>query len=77
MVVAVALVDVLLENGQDAHHADGLLPGAVDAVLISVQHAQSVVGGLETVEARLDEVLVNFHLRGENSRDNSVLFILL
>lgn len=68
MVVAVALVDVLLEHGEDAHHADGLLPGAVDAVLVSVQHAQGVVGGLETVETRLDEILVNFDLRGRRRR---------
>lgn len=67
MVVAVALVDVLLEHGEDAHHADGLLPGAVDAVLVAVQHAQGVVGGLEAVEARLDEVFVDFHLRGGGS----------
>lgn len=64
MVVAVALVDVLLEHSEDSHHADGLLTSAVDAVFVAIQHTQGVVGGLQAVKTRLDEILVNFNLEG-------------
>lgn len=50
MVVAVTLINILLEHCENSHHADGLLPGAVDAVLVSVQHAQCVIGCLQTVK---------------------------
>lgn len=36
MVVTVTLVDVLLEHGEDSHHADSLLTGTVNAIFISV-----------------------------------------
>ena len=62
VVVAVTLVDVLLEHGEHAHHADRLLARTVDAVLVPVQHTQRVVGRLQPVEAGLDEILVDLHL---------------
>lgn len=62
MVVAVTLVDVLLEHREDSHHAYGFLSGTVNAVLVSVQHTQRVVRGLEPVETRLDEVLMDLYL---------------
>ena len=36
VVVAVTLVDVLLQHGEHSDHADGLLAGYVDAVLVPV-----------------------------------------
>ena len=36
VVVAVALVDVLLQHGEHSDHADGLLAGNIDAVLVPV-----------------------------------------
>ena len=64
MVVAVTLVDVLLEHSEHADHADGFLPGRVDAVLVPVQDTQRIVRRLQTVEARLDEILVDLYLHG-------------
>lgn len=63
MVVAVTLCYILPEHSQYSHHANGLLPGAVNAVFISVQHTQSVIGGFEPVKARLNKILMNLNLQ--------------
>lgn len=63
MVVAVTFCDVLPEHRQDPHHADGLLPGTVNAVLIPVQHTQRVIGGFEPVKARLNKILMDLYLQ--------------
>lgn len=63
VVVAVTLVDVLLQDSQNAYHADGLLPGTVNAVFVSVQNTKGVIRCLQTVEAGLDEILVNLNLQ--------------
>lgn len=67
MVVAVTLVDVLFEHSENSHHADGLLTGTVDAVFVSIQDTQGVIRRLQAVEARLDEILMNFDLKGEKN----------
>lgn len=63
MVVAVTLVDILLEHSQNAYHADGLLPSTVNAVFVSVQNTKGIIRRLQTVEAGLDEILVNLNLQ--------------
>lgn len=65
MVVTVALIDIFLKHSENSHHTDGLLPSTVDAVLVSVQHAQSVIGRLQTVKTGLDEILMNLNLSKE------------
>ena len=64
VVVAVTLGDVLPQDGQHPHHADSLLSGAVNAVLVPVQHAQGVIRCLQSVKTRLDEILMDLNLQG-------------
>lgn len=77
VVVAVTLVDVLLEHSQDSHHANGLLPGTVDAVFVSIQHTQSVIGRLQTVKAGLDEVFMNLNLQRRKREHQDLTMIKL
>lgn len=75
VVVAVALINVFLKHSENSDHADGLLPSAVYAVFVSIQHTQGVVGRLQTVETGLDEIFVNLNLnreaRGTNKYHNT------
>lgn len=64
MVVTVTLIDVLFEHSENSHHTDGLLASAVDAVFITIQHTQCIIGCLQTVKTRLDEIFMNFNLKG-------------
>lgn len=63
MVVTVTLGYILPEHCQHSHHADGLLSGTVNAVFISIQHTQSVIGGFEPVKARLNKILMDLYLQ--------------
>lgn len=70
MVVTVTLIDVLFEHSENSHHADSLLTGAVDAVFVSIQHTQGVIGCLQTVKTWLDEIFMNFNLKGRQNKYN-------
>lgn len=63
MVVTVTLSYILPEHSQYSHHANGLLSGTVNAVFISIQHTQSVIGGFEAVKARLNKILMDLYLQ--------------
>ncbi len=63
MVVTVTLGYILPEHSQYSHHADSLLSGTVNAVFISIQHTQSVIGGFEPVKARLNKILMDLYLQ--------------
>lgn len=67
VVVTVTLIDVLLEHSENSHHADSLLTSAVDAVFVSIQHAQGVIGRLQTVKTWLDEIFMNFNLKDKET----------
>lgn len=67
MVVAVTLRYILPEYSQYSHHADGLLSGTVNAVFVTIQHTQSVIGGFEPVKTRLNEILMDLYLQCRNA----------
>lgn len=70
MVVTVTLIYVLLEHRENSHHTDGLLPCTINAVFVSVQHTQSVVGCLQTVKTGLNEIFMNLNLKGEETGED-------
>lgn len=63
MVVTVTFSYILPEHSQYSHHADGLLSGTVNAVFISVQHTQGVIGRFEPVKTRLNKILMDLYLQ--------------